>query len=201
MYKVLTQEAVQDPTAIEMKVQEEMAQRQRNHEKRNEDRKLTKEQKRAKKLRKMFEDTSLFSFAALFKVKCLIDNKHRWKIEVNAIQNFLTGVGVLYKGCNMILVEGGQKGIKRFKKLMLSRIEWNTYLEPEEGDLETRPLDNECHMVWEGTVLRPAFRNFRYETCNTEATAKKFLKERSIGHYWDCVRWFKPDADLPKLTV
>ncbi|KAL6070867.1 U4/U5/U6 small nuclear ribonucleoprotein prp3 [Balamuthia mandrillaris] len=224
MMRVMGQEAVQDPTQVERKVREEMAKRLRNHEARNEARKLTPEQRKEKKRRKMQEDTSLCCHVALFKVNSLSDNKHRYKVDINAQENHLSGCAVIYRNCNLVVVEGGPKAIRRYKKLMLRRIDWNTFVEDEptegeegvegaeggaegmdvggneekKGNEETEKKErNECYLMWEGAVLKPAFRNFRVELFLTEKLARKWLKDHNVPHYWDCAKWFKPEDAIP----
>jgi len=77
MMKVLTTEAVQDPTQIEKMVRAEMEERAKAHNARNQERKLTPEQKRLKKMKKMKEDTSLITYVALFRVGKLSDVRHK----------------------------------------------------------------------------------------------------------------------------
>ena len=65
----------------------------------------------------------------LFRVADLSEPRLRFKVDVNAQQNHLTG-GVLVckdpaaRGCNLVVVEGGVKAVTRFKKLMTQRIRW-----------------------------------------------------------------------------
>lgn len=202
MMKVMTSEAVQDPTQIEKMVRTEMEERAKAHDARNQERKLTPEQRRLKKLKKLKEDTSLVTHVALFRVTNLSDERHKYKVDVNAQENFLTGCAVLYRGCCAVLVEGGPKGIERYKKLMLRRIDWNDFTtEEEEEDKEMdvekqkakeraaadRP-HNYCDLVWEGTVLKAAFKNFQVDLFPSESDARKFLKQRGVPHYWDAAR-------------
>lgn len=109
--------------------------------------------------------------------------QHKYKIKQNAMQYNLTGAALLTGDVNMILVEGGPKGksifikgIKQYKKLMLSRIDWNQYT--EEG---SEP--NSCVLVWEGIVQHRSFRNFRLKGC-TETEAQAFLDKSESVHYW-----------------
>jgi len=209
MMKVLTTEAVQDPTQIEKMVRAEMEERAKAHNARNQERKLTPEQKRLKKMKKMKEDTSLITYVALFRVGKLSDVRHKYKVEMNAQQNFLTGCAVLYRVCCLVLVEGGPRGIERFKKLMLRRVDWNDFTKTEE---EGEPMDvgkekpkverqNYCDLVWEGTVLKAAFKNFQVDAFPSEKDARKFLKLRGVPHYWDACRFFRRDLAPPNPSV
>jgi U4/U6 small nuclear ribonucleoprotein PRP3 len=65
--KVLTSDAVQDPTKVEAKVRREVAMRKRGHEKMNEERKLTDEQRREKIENKKIDEEKKGIFGAVFK--------------------------------------------------------------------------------------------------------------------------------------
>ena len=67
MMRVLSEQAVADPSAIERKVREQIAQREKNHEMRNLARKLTPEERREKRLRKIKDDAAGDIHVALFK--------------------------------------------------------------------------------------------------------------------------------------
>jgi U4/U6 small nuclear ribonucleoprotein PRP3 len=65
--KVLTSDAVQDPTKVEAKVRKEVAQRADKHEQDNEDRKLTVEERQEKEYQKMLAKERKGIYAAVFK--------------------------------------------------------------------------------------------------------------------------------------
>ena len=44
---------------------------------------------------------------------------------MNAQQYHLTGCVLVYSNVNLVIVEGGPKALKKYKKLMLHRIKWN----------------------------------------------------------------------------
>ncbi|KAG6464280.1 hypothetical protein O3G_MSEX014408 [Manduca sexta] len=67
LMRALGTEAVQDPTAIEAKVREQIAKRQKTHLEANKARALTKEQKREKVDRKIREDTSMGVHVAVYR--------------------------------------------------------------------------------------------------------------------------------------
>ncbi len=197
MMRVYGAEAVQDPTQLEALVKKEMAERQERHEQRNEERKLTPEERREKKRKKMLEDTKLLSHVAVFKIPAtaLNDPKIRFKIDMNANQNYLSGTGVVTPTMAIIVIEGGPNAIKRYKKLMLRRIQWKTVAgdkadeaeEDDDDDEQDRERANSryCQLVWEGEVLKPTFRSFKVEQFAEETAARKFLAENGIPHYWD----------------
>jgi len=124
--RVLGDQAVMDPSKMELKVTEQIQARKLKHEKMNLDRKLTKEQRSEKRERKLNEDTSEAVSVALFLVKDMSHRYHRTKVDLNAQQNKITG-GVLEcenpKMC-LVISEGGPKAIKRYTRLMTCRMKW-----------------------------------------------------------------------------
>ena len=67
LMKVLTSDAVQDPTRVEARVRREVAMRRHNHEKMNTERKLTDEQRREKVENKKLEEEKKGLVGASFK--------------------------------------------------------------------------------------------------------------------------------------
>jgi U4/U6 small nuclear ribonucleoprotein PRP3 len=65
--KVLTSDAVQDPTRVEARVRREVAVRKHGHEKMNAERKLTDEQRREKVENKKLEEEKRGIYGAVFK--------------------------------------------------------------------------------------------------------------------------------------
>mmetsp|Transcript_36427 Transcript_36427/g.67842 ORF Transcript_36427/g.67842 Transcript_36427/m.67842 type:complete len:278 (-) Transcript_36427:82-915(-) len=124
--KILGDQAVSDPSKVEKRVVQQMQQRILNHEMRNEARKLTPAERREKKKKKLQEDTSRQVDVAVFRVKDFSDPKHRFKVDVNMQQLNLTGVVVLCPSAstNLVVAEGGPKGIKKFVHLMTNRVAW-----------------------------------------------------------------------------
>lgn len=97
----------------------------------NEQRKLTKEQQKEKLLRKLKKDSAVECRVVIFRVDNLSDGGHRYKVDKNAQQLQLHGLCLIanreegYNSPSIVLVEGGPKAIKKFKKLMLVRIKWD----------------------------------------------------------------------------
>ena len=125
MMRVLGEQAVKDPTAVEARVNKEIAQRATDHLKANEDRKLTKEEKDEKLKTQQAADEAKGVKVAVFRVDDLSSGKHRYQIDVNAKQNALTGIVVLHPKMNLVIVEGGTHSINAYKKLMLNRVKWS----------------------------------------------------------------------------
>jgi len=188
LMRVLGNEAVQDPTKVEAHVREQMAKRQRAHEEANAERKLTKEQRRDKKIAKLKEDTSLGVKVAVYRVRSLYNASKKFKVETNAKQLYMTGIVVLHKDCNVVVVEGGPKQQRKFKRLMLHRIKWSedsTKEKNADGEEMEESRPNSCHLVWEGEVKNRAFGEMKFKACPTESFAREQFKKSSVEHYWD----------------
>lgn len=93
LMRVLTESAVQDPTAIEKEVREQMAERAEAHEDRNLARQLTPAERKEKKLRKMFDDASgnTETHVRVYRIESLKNPKHKFRVDINAQENHLTG--------------------------------------------------------------------------------------------------------------
>lgn len=195
MMRVLGTDAIMEPSAMEAKVRKQMADRQTAHEAHNAAMKLTPEQKKAKKHKKLTEDTSREVHVAVFRAGDLQDVGRRFKVDIHAQQYQMTGTAVLYGNCNVVVIEGGPKGIKKYIRLMMHRIQWV----PEgmnEGDVEEQEEEDEdgnlirkvykkCALVWQGTVAKRTFKQFRFEICRSEKTARQIFVNRGVPHYWD----------------
>lgn len=183
LMRVLGTEAVQDPTKIEAHVREQMAKRQKAHEEANAARQLTTEQKRQKKIRKVKEDTSLGVFISIFRIRDLHElASKKFKIETNAKQLFMTGCIVLYPDCCVVVVEGGVKQQKKYRKLMQHRIKWE---EDIVKDPDGNEVPNKCVLVWEGTSKQRNFGEVKFKACPTERLAREYFKKHKVEHYWD----------------
>lgn len=96
------------------------------HEEQNASRKLTDAERAAKKKRKIMENTETTGVqVAVYRVRDLNDPAIKFKVEANCNQLHMTGIVLLYKTTNVVIVEGGPKQQRKFKRLMLNRIKWN----------------------------------------------------------------------------
>ncbi|KAH6891907.1 small nuclear ribonucleoprotein hPrp3 [Coprinopsis sp. MPI-PUGE-AT-0042] len=137
LMKVLTSDAIQDPTRVEARVRKEVAQRRHNHEKANAARKLTDEQRREKVENKKHEAEKSGIWGAVYKIKLLSDPSHQFKVRKNAEQFALTGLCIFNPTFNLVYVEGAPKFMKKYKRLMLDRIAWTQAALPRGGgDIE-----------------------------------------------------------------
>lgn len=190
LMRVLGTEAVQDPTKVEAHVRAQMAKRQKAHEEANAARKLTSEQRKEKKAKKLKEDISLGVHTSVYRIRNLTNPAKKFKIEANAGQLYLTGVVVLHKDVNVVVVEGGPKAQKKFKRLMLHRIKWDEKSSSkgrndDESDEEAAKKINKCTLVWEGTVKDRSFGDMKFKQCPTENMAREHFKKHGAEHYWD----------------
>uniref|UniRef100_G3RBJ7 U4/U6 small nuclear ribonucleoprotein Prp3 n=1 Tax=Gorilla gorilla gorilla TaxID=9595 RepID=G3RBJ7_GORGO len=191
LMRVLGTEAVQDPTKVEAHVRAQMAKRQKAHEEANAARKLTAEQRKVKKIKKLKEDISQGVHISVYRVRNLSNPAKKFKIEANAGQLYLTGVVVLHKDVNVVVVEGGPKAQKKFKRLMLHRIKWDEQTsntkgdDDEESDEEAVKKTNKCVLVWEGTAKDRSFGEMKFKQCPTENMAREHFKKHGAEHYWD----------------
>jgi U4/U6 small nuclear ribonucleoprotein PRP3 len=93
----------------------------------------------------------------------------------------------------MVIVEGGPKGIKAYKKLMLRRIDWNDMPAPKNAaDLDTTEKEdhamdgeNVCYLVWTGQVKTKAFKKFTWRAFESEKMARLELTKWHAENYWD----------------
>ncbi|KAI5985730.1 pre-mRNA processing factor 3-domain-containing protein [Pisolithus albus] len=220
LMKVLTSDAVQDPTRVEARVR-------REHEKMNAERKLTDEQRREKIENKKVEEEKKGIYGALFKVKTLSDPAHRFKARKNAEQMNLTGLCIFNPSFSLVYVEGAAKFIRTYKRLMLHRIAWTEPARPRrgedveiaegeegeegdeggngkgkaraesqgvEGESEVSLEDNACYMIWEGQLRDRAFSSIKPRSCPTEGAAKEALGQKLAG-FWDVAKNWKAEEE------
>ncbi|KAJ3108162.1 hypothetical protein HDU97_002074 [Phlyctochytrium planicorne] len=199
LMRVLGTDAVQDPTKIEAMVRAQMKQRVQKQEKYIAENKLTKEQRRERKRLKLLENTHVFLEVAVFKVVDLSKPTHRFKVEVNANQLNLTGTVIIYPGMSVVIVEGGTRGLKQYKKLMLRRIKWDEATNDDDGeeddDSNSTKKDgdgkpNECNLVWEGKIKRRLFQGFKIRHCMNEKEVKEILEKIGAMQYWDAAKHY-----------
>eukprot|EP00055_Hartaetosiga_balthica_P014428 m.79130 g.79130 ORF g.79130 m.79130 type:complete len:571 (-) comp8593_c0_seq1:3482-5194(-) len=189
LMRVLGTEAVADPTKIEAIAKAQMDLRQQQHTAHNEAQTLTKAERSAKKAKKLQESTPTGVFVAVFRVGSLRDEATKFKVNMNAQQYNLSGCAMMTNDTNVVVVEGGTRGIRRYKALMLRRIKWNKKEEVESDDENENGRRehtvNYCDLVWEGVVERRNFRDFAMKLSRTEQQAREFFDKRNVAHYWD----------------
>ncbi|XP_055084187.1 U4/U6 small nuclear ribonucleoprotein Prp3 [Periophthalmus magnuspinnatus] len=186
LMRVLGTEAVQDPTKVEAHVRAQMAKRQKAHEEANAARKLTAEQRKEKKVKKLKEDLTDGVHISVYRIRNLQNPAKKFKVEANANQLYLTGTVVMHKDSNIVVVEGGPKSQKKFKRLMMHRIKWE---EPsskrDDRDDDDTKRNNKCWLIWEGTAKERSFGEIKFKQCPTESMAREHFKKHRTEHYWD----------------
>ncbi|KAI0556296.1 pre-mRNA processing factor 3-domain-containing protein [Xylaria curta] len=206
LMRVLGEEAVKDPTAVEARVNREIADRHAKHMETNEERKLTKEQRHEKLARNQEKDLAKGVHMLAFKVNSLANGQHRFKINKNAEQNDLKGIVIMHPKQNLIIVEGGEHSIKQYKKLMINRIDWTENAPPrdraaaqndstrdwlkaedEKGELKDLAL-NKCQLLFEGEVKSRAFHAFKSRVCETDAEARQALSRAKLESFWNMAK-------------
>ena len=85
---------------------------------------------------------------------------------------------------HMIMVEGGPTAVRRYKKLMLRRIQWTKNASGEAADsdedidLAKESTCGECVLVWEGITKKKSFEKWRVCDVRTEHEARRILSEK-----------------------
>lgn len=207
LMRVLGEEAVKDPTAVEARVNREIAARFEKHMQANEERKLTKEQRHEKLAANQAKDAAKGIHILVFKINSLVNGQHRYKISINATQNGLNGICIMHPRFNLVIVEGGEHSINNYKKLMLRRINWTESIpsrekdsaistggqgaaarewlkaEDERGQLKDLSA-NKCVLLFEGETKAPAFKKWGSKICETDQEAREFLAQRKMENFW-----------------
>lgn len=191
LMRVLGDEAVKDPTAVEARVNKEIQDRYETHLKMNEERKLTKEQRHEKLHVNQEKDQSMGIHCLVLRIETLANGRHRYKININAEQLALTGICILNPKFNLVIVEGGSYSITKYRKLMMNRVDWKESLAPKEGSEEVQEevgevdmAKNMCTLVWEGELKQKGFKKFTTERCPTDALAKERLERAKMEFMW-----------------
>ena len=123
MMRILGEEAVKDPTAVEARVNREIAERAQKHEEMNENRKLSKEEKHEKLDAKKAKDMEKGVVLTVYKIDSLSNGRHFFKVQKNLEQ--IGGLGLILSSpkFSLVLCEAGQHGTQMYKKLILNRID------------------------------------------------------------------------------
>lgn len=212
LMRVLGEEAVKDPTAVEARVNREIAERKQNHDQANADRKLTKEERHEKLARQQAEDAAHGIHVRVYKISSLANGKHRYQVNVNADQNALTGVCIMHPKFNLVIVEGGEHSIRNYDKLMMNRVHWTEmeapravqegnrealakWLEAEDEDGNLRDLSlNRCDRIFSGEVKQRQFRKWLgARVCETDTQAKDVLSRAKYPEFWNIAKSWTAD--------
>ncbi|EUC32611.1 hypothetical protein COCCADRAFT_98275 [Bipolaris zeicola 26-R-13] len=202
MMRVMGEQAIADPTAVEMLVESQIQQRHDDHVTANEERKLTKEERQAKLAANQEKDAQKGLYMCVFKINTLAYGKHRFQIDSNAKEHALTGITLFNPDLNLVVVEGGAYAINKYKKLMLQRIKWHENGPPTENQMEKqasdpqwlRPLtdtgdvkdhsSNKCTLIFEGEIKERSFRKWGSRVCETAGEARETLGRAKLDSLW-----------------
>ena len=202
LMRVLGEEAVKDPTAVEARVNREIEERHNKHLQTNEERKLTKEERHEKLERQQRADAAKGVLVNVYKIDTLANGQHLFKVSKNAEQHALTGICITNPKFCLVVVEGGVHSINKYKRLMLQRIDWTenpgpssvregnreakaAWLQAEEANGRLKDLAlNSCTLVFEGEEKARAFKNFRSRDCETDKDARDTLARAKVENFW-----------------
>lgn len=205
LMRVLGDEAVKDPTAVEAMVNQQIAERHQKHVDANQERKLTKEQQHEKLQTNQEKDAAKGLHLLVFKIGSLANGQHRFKVQKTAEQLALTGICVMHPKFNLVIAEGGQWSINKYKKLMCNRIDWTENVpsrdlkkgqkevqqwlmaEDEKGTLKDM-TSNYCKLVFEGEVKTRVFKRWTSKVAETDAEARDLLARSKMENFWSTAR-------------
>ncbi|KAJ2889251.1 U4/U5/U6 small nuclear ribonucleoprotein prp3 [Coemansia asiatica] len=206
--RIMANQSVPDPTKLEAEVRKQVQARVEKHEAENRANKLTREQRAEKLEAKAKNEETKGIVSVLFRVRSLRHPQHRYKVSVNARQMHLTGTALVCPGISIVLVEGAEKFIKAYKKLLLRRIDWTEQegalpagsdaagsdaVDADAVDADALDADNECHLVWQGQVQERRFKEFRIRDCPTETQAKNWLAGAGCEALWRLAKQLDPE--------
>lgn len=203
LMRVLGEEAVKDPTAVEARVNREIQERFDKHMQANEERKLTKEQRHEKLAQNQQKDVQKGVHTLVFKIGSLANGKHRFKIGQNAQQHALTGACIMHPKFCLVIVEGGEHSVNAYKRLMMRRIDWTESVpsldrepsasgvavrewlkaEDEQGMLKDLS-NNKCQLIFEGESKTQSFKKWSSKVCETDQEAREFLSQMKMENFW-----------------
>lgn len=177
LMNVLTDEAIKDPTSVERRVRQEIQDRYDKHMAENEARKPSQEQKHQQIKEAQQRDLQKGLMTAVYKINSLADGQHFFKVDMNAKQLGLVGIALINPRFCLVIVEGGAKSVKFFKKLVSARIKWDKLVTGE-------PLQNCCTLVWEGELKELSFKKWSPMYTSDDEDVYKVLKKFGHENYW-----------------
>ena len=201
MMRVLGEDAVKDPTAVEARVNREIAERAQKHTQMNEDRKLTKEEKHEKLEQKKTQDAAKGVYLTVYKIDSLANGRHLFKVCKNAEQMSGTGLCLSSPAFSLVLFEAGEHSVKAYKKLMLNRIDWteNSLPAVREGNQKARAAwlesvdaegnlkdlgSNKITLLFEGQQKDRAFRKWSSRSVESDKEAMDVLARAKLENFW-----------------
>lgn len=188
LMNVLTNEAIKDPTAVEMKVRRDIEERKMKHMENNEVRRLDalqhRDERRQGKIERDIEEKGIY--CAIFRISNDLsngkNNQHIYKLDINARQMKLNGVcviplnqanadtGVLF---SMVVVEGSINSISKYKHLLMSRIKWQEETEGVEEEAVEMQENHDGEMIVDESARE-------YHTMNNPANKCELVWEGQV---------------------
>ena len=200
LMRVLSSEAVADPTKVEARVRRDVAARREMHERTNAERMLTDDERRQRREYKTEMEEKKGIWCQVYRIRHLVSPSHKFKVRKNAQQHHLSGVVITHPDQALVFVEGSAKALKAYKRLMLVRIDWTDPGRPKNESTEDDPSiveehpeidlhDNTCDLVFEGPLRDRTFSAgyMRMEACASDHRAKEVLGPKLAG-YWDVAK-------------
>ena len=126
MMRVLGEEAVKDPTAVEARVNREIADRHQKHVDMNETRQLSKDARNEKLEAKKAADLAKGVILSVYKIDSLANGRNFFKVQKNFEQVGALGLILSSPKFSLVLCEAGPRGTQLYKKLILNRIDVNS---------------------------------------------------------------------------
>ena len=121
----------------------------------------------------------------VYKIDKLVNPKHLFKLNISAQEENLVGVCLKNPKFNLVIVEGGEKSIGHYKKLMMKRIKWT---ENVSQSATNDPIDdlsnNKCSLVWEGSLPDVHFQKWSIMYSRDDEEALTALKKFDLENYW-----------------
>ena len=138
---------------------------------------------------------------AVFKIqKVSLQSQLKFKVDMNAQQLHMGGICLIADHHiapdlpHLVMVEGGPTAVRRYKKLMLRRIEWTNSGDGQAPNDSDEDVDNikesncgQCVLVWEGITKKKSFEKWRVQDIRTEHEARRILSEKGQEHVWNMV--------------
>jgi U4/U6 small nuclear ribonucleoprotein PRP3 len=189
--RVYGEMAVKDPTAVEAMVNKQVAERKDTHIQANAERQLSKEERLEKIAQKAKENAAMGLNMCVFKIalgKDKLLGKHRYKIDMNAKQMLdVTGVVIVAPSVCVCIIEGGEHSTRKYKHLMLDRIQWQAILQGDNAPQDENEDNNDttCTLLWQGLVRDRKFKKWgSLREVETDAQAKEVLTKAKMENFW-----------------
>lgn len=208
---VLKEEAVQDPTKVELLVRKAIDQRHKKHLKHNQKRKAARLSNKEKRRRKSVKDMAKKALLSVYRVADLSGFENQYKVNVNAKKFFLKGFCMvpakfLKDLSGVIVTVAGDKYTRKFEKLLQKRIKWGppgagaAAPKPEDSDddddfdfLDEGPRPDaeageQVKLVWRGITDRVIEQDWGFFKVNTRKDYAKIFENYQMTEFMETLR-------------